>query len=413
MNYIYVMPFWSCRNEKTACTVRNWLTGEENTVDPDMIVFLNAIYSNSKKEQIISSKKYLSDALNKQIAFANRTLAENWYKRIENGWLYDFPIIDQIELTNRCPYSCKMRPRTTAMDRSLGNMSLDLFEQIIKQIADKQQYIGLHHFGESLIHPRLPNAVSIALGHGVQSGISCNPPSLTPKIGIRLLEAGIANIIFSFDSLDPKTYREIRGLAANFERGDANLREFIRLRDGGKYKTYTTLQMISMHGNQHETDCFLRYCKEVGIDRGVVIQLGRWDFDNDYVEQLGEFCNLGYKGYCKFPWNSVVVLWDGRVVPCCHDYNGMVVIGNLREQSIKEIWESTEAKKFRQDNYHSKLCRQCAYSRWYKEQQREQAGFRDFHKEQKKENREEWLNPNSFRHHEGRKLFDSFDILTS
>jgi radical SAM protein with 4Fe4S-binding SPASM domain len=44
----------------------------------------------------------------------------------------------------------------------------------------------------------------------------------------------------------------------------------------------------------------------------------------------------------------VVVLWDGRVVPCCRDDDARVVLGDLRESSLEEIWNGPAARQLRQ-----------------------------------------------------------------
>lgn len=411
---MYVIPFWSYRHTEQGYIIMNQLTRQKRFFSDAAVNVLESSYAGEMTSpRAVDEDEILAAAKEMHILFDSEEQADLWRTELERQWFHEFPLIDQIELTNRCPYSCKMCPRTLAMDRALGNMPLDLFERIIKQVAGEQTYMGLHHFGESLVHPGLPDAVAIALEYGVRSGISCNPPSLSPKLSKRLLDAQIATMLFSFDSLDPDRYREIRGQAAKFEKGDANLREFIRLRDEGDYATFTTLQMISMHRNEGETDRFLDYCRDVGVDYGVIIRLGRWDFDDSYVQQLGDYTSPGYTGYCSRPWSSVVVLWNGLVVPCCHDYNGQVVLGDLKEQSLSNIWRSTKAKQFRLDNYVSPLCQQCGYSRWYREKQRGKEGFRRFHEERGSQgSRKEWINPRSTERLNGRKLFDGFDVLT-
>ena len=41
---------------------------------------------------------------------------------------------------------------------------------------------------------------------------------------------------------------------------------------------------------------------------------------------------------CFYPWIAFSVLWDGKAVPCCVDYNGVQDVGDVNFQSIKEIW---------------------------------------------------------------------------
>jgi radical SAM protein with 4Fe4S-binding SPASM domain len=410
---MYVMPFWSYRHVEGGCVITNWLTKKTVIVPPRLVVLLETLYNSEDTEEVLGkADECLAEAHSLRLVFETKERAAAWYCEVEESWSKGFPTVEQIELTNRCPYSCKMCPRTMAMERSLGDMSLDLFEHIIEELTDKQDYIGLHHFGESLLHPGLVDAIAVAHRHGLHSGLSCNPPTLRPQLGARLLDAGISNVVLSLDSLDPQTYREIRGTAARLDRADTNVREFVSLRDRGRYETFITLQMISMSCNNTEADQFLEYCRDAGVDRGVVIRLGRWDFDDAYVKELGEFNSPGYTAYCTRPWDSVVVLWDGRVVPCCHDYDGAVVIGDLRTQSLETVWSSAAAMTFRQRNYTNEFCQKCAFSRWYREQQRDQLGFRAFHQDRGDgRSRKEWINPNSLARVDGRAMFNGFDIL--
>jgi radical SAM protein with 4Fe4S-binding SPASM domain len=41
------------------------------------------------------------------------------------------------------------------------------------------------------------------------------------------------------------------------------------------------------------------------------------------------------------------ILWNGDVVPCCYDFDGRMVLGNLRQQSIAEIWNGAAYGKLR------------------------------------------------------------------
>jgi radical SAM protein with 4Fe4S-binding SPASM domain len=220
--------------------------------------------------------------------------------------------------------------------------------------------------------------------------------------------------VLSLDSLDAGTYRSIRGHAARLDKADKHVRELVRIRDEGRYGTWITLQMIAMRVNQAEVDKFLGYCAEVGVDRGIVVRLGRWDFSDDYVATLGEFDSPGYTAPCRLPQTSVVVLWDGRVVPCCHDYDGDVVLGDLTREDLAEIWPGPAAARFRARNADYALCRNCAFSIWYKERQRHTEGFLGFHRsrETAMTTRFEWTNPASLSRDDGAALFDRFDVYT-
>lgn len=406
----YVSPFWSYRPAGDLYVFTNWLTRRKGSAPASLLDVLERIYQGNGGS--VSTSEANASLIDLKVIFESAQHADNYFAAMERKWEVTLPTVEQIELTNRCPYTCKMCPRTDQMDRSLGDMDIALFESIIRQISPNQQYVALHHFGESLVYPKLVRAIEIAREHGVETGLSCNPPSLPPKLSERLLQAGISNILLSLDSLDAKTYSEIRGSAARLELADRNLRELVRMRNAGNYGTGITLQMINMRTNRDEADRFLAYCRETGVDRGVVVRLGRWDFDDNKLKLLGAFSTPGFSGYCSRPWKSVTVLWDGRVVPCCHDYNGHTILGDLRGQALNELWNSQVAQEFRYRNSQAPLCQRCAFSRSWREKQRLQEGFRQFHRERDLEGaRQDWLNPALDARRDKRRLFDEFDIL--
>ncbi|ONK10479.1 radical SAM protein [Streptomyces sp. MP131-18] len=405
---MYLLPFFSYRQVDDTVVLTNHITKKQAVDTWATVEALEAIY-NSPTDPV----RLPAIAEEMELVFADRDEANRWLDTGPSRQTGRLPKIEQIELTNRCPYTCKMCPRTFEMDRGLGDMSLELFDSIMRQVSGDTKFCALHHFGESLLHKGIGEAIAIALGHGVRTGLSCNPPSLLPKRAEAVLTAGIANMVLSLDSLDPEVYKSIRGRAARFDIADRNLRELVRLRNEGGHDTNLTLQMINMHANTDEAEQFLAYCEELGVDRGVVIRLERWDFDDELVAELGEHTSAGYTEPCTRPWNSVAILWDGRVVPCCHDYNGEKVLGDLRHETLEEIWAKPESREFRSRNAEMAICGKCAFGQSFREARRQKEGFHRFHREVTEPSgaRWEWFNPSLLDAGRTRAWYDGFDVL--
>jgi radical SAM protein with 4Fe4S-binding SPASM domain len=405
---MYLLPFFSYRRVADGVVLTNHITKKQAIGTWDTVEALEAIY---ETPSAAIPPPPIAEEL--EIVFADRDHANRWLDSGPSRQAGRLPKIEQIELTNRCPYTCKMCPRTLQMDRGLGDMSLELFESIMRQISGSTKFCALHHFGESLLHRGIGDAIAIALSHGVRTGLSCNPPSLLPKRAEAVLKAGIANMVLSLDSLDPDVYKSIRGRAARIDVADRNLRELVRLRDEGGYDTNLTLQMISMHANNDEAARFLAYCEELGVDRGVVIRLERWDFDDELVAELGEHTSPGYTEPCTRPWNSVAILWDGRVVPCCHDYNGEKTLGDLRRETLEDIWAKPEAREFRDRNVEMAICAKCAFGQSFREMRRAKESFHRFHSAVTEPggDRWEWFNPRLLDANKPRAFYDGFDVL--
>jgi len=59
-----------------------------------------------------------------------------------------------------------------------------------------------------------------------------------------------------------------------------------------------------------------------------------------------------------------VINWRGEVLLCCHDFYGRYKMGQVGEQSLKEIWHSPEFRRCREllskgQRALLPLCRQC------------------------------------------------------
>ena len=69
---------------------------------------------------------------------------------------------------------------------------------------------------------------------------------------------------------------------------------------------------------------------------------------------------------CFQLWAGMSVAWNGQVVGCCADLNAKFILGDLRKQSILEVWNSDALLQMRKDliegRYESvPLCRECSF----------------------------------------------------
>ena len=67
---------------------------------------------------------------------------------------------------------------------------------------------------------------------------------------------------------------------------------------------------------------------------------------------------------CYEPWVGFAVLADGTVVPCCNDYDARQILGDLRNQTIKEVWNGSAMRKLRKmfansEDREGTICHKC------------------------------------------------------
>jgi radical SAM protein with 4Fe4S-binding SPASM domain len=85
---------------------------------------------------------------------------------------------------------------------------------------------------------------------------------------------------------------------------------------------------------------------------------------SDYVQNVNYLKTNNLKPRCSFPWSSVTVLADGSVVPCCFDYDGKCVLGDLNREPLESIWNGSRYRAFRKEHTsgdlsHNPLCGNC------------------------------------------------------
>ncbi len=266
------------------------------------------------------------------------------------------PTINSVEPTNKCPMSCRMCPRTNLMTRELGDMDFELFKKIIDQAKGSTAYINLQMFGEPLIHKDIPKMVEYAKNNGINVFMSVNPQFLTKEKVDKLLDAGLTTLVCSMEGTNSKTYKHYRGKAANFKKAVEGINRIAdeKIKRNVK-KPFIWVRMINMKETAKEFDKF----KEMWKDKEGINKIDMKDFSSfgglegikDEAEEdqmLKKRRNPKYA--CFKPWNELNIYWDGKVVPCCLDYDGKYVLGNLNEESLEEIWNGEKMQELRRQH---------------------------------------------------------------
>jgi len=261
------------------------------------------------------------------------------------------PVVFQLELTNHCPMTCQMCPRTHRMTRPLGYMEPALYRRIVDQAGRTTSRMFLHHFGDSLLHPQLGELIRYAGERGIRTYLSANPVLLTESRVRALVESGLHELVLSLDGVTGETSAAVRGRAAqNVALAEERIHALIEhRRRAGAERPAIVLQIVRQRQNVHEVDAWLAQWKGVrGLSRVKVKSYVAWDGREEKINRLRLDPEPDPAALvCEKPWTSVTILWDGRVVPCCFDYDGILTLGNAAEQSLDEIWRGEAMARLR------------------------------------------------------------------
>ena len=292
--------------------------------------------------------RFLSELTNAVLAF----LSFNFSR--EKSW--SFPTVFAIETTSICNLNCIMCPRDK-LTRPKVHMDPELFSAVAEQIGNRQRRALLHLGGEPLLHPHITEMIGKASAAGLRTMLSTNGTVMTEKLADGLLSSGLDEFFYAIDSTDPATYESIRR-GSNLQKVLANLELLTqRQRELGSKRPRIRIQKVSDLENPGSDEEFVRYWQSRGYEV-FLKQLFNWDNVLDVREKRNNERVLP----CFPLWYSCVILADGSVAPCCVDYDGQMILGNVAEHSLEEIWNSSSSLALRRQHLRrdfNPVCRQC------------------------------------------------------
>jgi MoaA/NifB/PqqE/SkfB family radical SAM enzyme len=244
-----------------------------------------------------------------------------------------------IENTNCCNARCVMCPQDT-LTRKRGFMAFALFEKIMTELsgARRKPVVHLHGFGEPLLDPLLPERIKLAKSCGIgQTYIVTNASLLFPKTARSLILAGLDAMKISCYGTDEVSYNAtMRQL--DFKVTLQNIKDFMRIRKETKRTTpKLILQYLPQKSNGAKTAEFQSLWRSLP-DKIASDCLNISSLDNFGGGKSYNLVGEKIVSVCFYPWSALSVLWDGRAVTCCVDYNGVQGVGDVNVQSVREIW---------------------------------------------------------------------------
>ncbi|MBU1610536.1 MAG: SPASM domain-containing protein [Proteobacteria bacterium] len=275
-----------------------------------------------------------------------------------------FPRAIQIMTDSRCNARClfcgymdvhKTHPQ--------GKMDDDLF----KKIADEcgQHWIGRispYLMNEPLLDPKMPERIAYinkVKKPITKTKINSNGALLTADVSERLIDAGLRHLWISVQGYSEETYKKSMNLS--LPRVLENIDTFLEIRER-KGKKLPKLSVTTLKTQLVEDE--LEYAKKYWADRDVKFKIHK--LDNRAGKDLSD---LGVqqpklRRDCDLFLKQAYVLYNGDMILCCHDWKRTVVLGNVGEQSIEEIWNSERFTQIIREYYagnftQCEICRGC------------------------------------------------------
>lgn len=271
------------------------------------------------------------------------------------------PVHVSIEPTNVCNARCPVCETGKGdMQRANGMLDPDVYKVFIDDIAGSTSVLMFYFMGEPFMHRDAYDMIRYAREKGIYVE-SCTNGDFIDAKGI--IYSDINQISFQIGGIDNGTHQTYR-VRSNLEKAKKNLYELIEERRKHPNSNVTIeVGFIVMRHNEHQVDDFLRWAKEIGIDKANIIDpcarnmleahaylpkdRKYWYYDEEAFERGVLKPKHVPDNECTWIWNSIQVNWNGDAVPCCRDPNGEFVLGNVFDSGLKAVFNGEKARDFR------------------------------------------------------------------
>lgn len=267
-----------------------------------------------------------------------------------------YPIHMNVELLYGCNLRCgfcllnlpknKMAYRAKPGDRIRFSKYRELVDEGVKEGLCS---IALNGFNEPLLKNDIVDYVKYARDAGIiDVSLHTNGLMLDEKKSRELVQSGLTMIMFSIDAASRDTYKKIRR-NNNYESVVNNIESFKSIRNAlNKVLPLIKVSFVRTKVNCDELEIFLNTWR--GNADFITIQ----SFSNPFVgmsqyNKIEEEYRLDSKpfSFCTEPLRRITITSDGNVLPCCSWYGTELVVGNIYNDSIYNIWNSPKMEMLR------------------------------------------------------------------
>lgn len=240
-----------------------------------------------------------------------------------------------LEVTNRCNLACPMCLRDKARF-ALADMDPTFVDHLLAT-NPRPRAVWPYGYGEPLLYPHLPRVIRSAKRREVVVSLSTNATRLDRSTGKQLLDSGLDYLVVAIDGTRAATYEAYRK-GARYEVVLENVRRFIDQKAHARSKLHLTIQMIRMEGTQNQVGEFRNLWRRSGVDAVRV--------RDDLLPARNQRRPPSSRP-CFFLWRGpLFVQAAGTVIPCPY-YHGAAPVGDLRRQTVNEVWNSEDMQALR------------------------------------------------------------------
>ena len=279
------------------------------------------------------------------------------------------PTTVHIEPTNKCNQTCVMCVHPD-MQRPVTFIDDDIALKAINQCAEFGIYaVHFFFFGEPFLNRKTVDYIRTAKQKGIPLvSVTTNFTSIKDAEIERLVVDGLDSIHISFEGLSREKYEDIRG-TDSYEKVLRNLERLYHFKAKHKSeKPWVSLTYVRTEESDEQIETFQNTWKDKVNSIHISPQfdyLGRAPIRETQGDPNSEGIldrSAEDRLACRQLWLRLVVLSNGELVPCSQNIDGELSLGNIRDMSIAEAWQSEKMMDLRAQHITNRIPKECVCS---------------------------------------------------
>lgn len=303
---------------------------------------------------------------------------KSWINRNQRKNLRDIipletPLSLEVEPTGYCNFQCSYCNHSLCKEkqRPTKYLSLDLYKKFVsdaKEFPNKIKTVTLAGGGEPLLNNDIYEMISLTKEIANETCILTNGSLLNKERIHKLIDSGLDTLRVSLQGICKEDYKKVCNFNIDFEKFITNLAYLYE--NKGHTKIVLKMPDIAIDTEERKQkfhDLFDDKCDSLIIQ--VISKLVN-DIDYTDIQVHSDESLYGEKlqkiQVCPRVFMTMTMDQEGNIYPCSHSYYDMTTpkIGNIANNTLKEIWNSEELKTLRINHLEGKRfclnsCKDC------------------------------------------------------
>ncbi|MGL4721917.1 MAG: radical SAM/SPASM domain-containing protein [Desulfovibrionaceae bacterium] len=269
------------------------------------------------------------------------------------------PFVLLIDPSNLCNFRCKFCPTgdqklIKSTGRYNGLLDFTLFTKIIDDLKEYSRPIKtlrLYKEGEPLLNPKFEEMVAYARKSAFVQRIdtTSNGALLTPERNRKIVEAGLDQINISVNGITAEQIYYFTKTKVNFSAYVDAIRDLYENRGNCEISIKAIKENLTEDEQKVFYDIFGPLSTRISLEH-ISPAWPQFELHEDVISTYTAG-NYGQevleREVCPYIFYIMVINSDGRVSTCVGDWPNKLIVGDVRKQSVRDIWKGVLLNKHR------------------------------------------------------------------